>query len=59
MPELPEVQTTVSGLKKLINKEITKIRIYSTKLRYNIPNNIAKILKTNKFTKIYRIGKYL
>ena len=50
MPELPEVQTTVSGLKKLINKEITKIRIYSTKLRYNIPNNIAKILKTNKFT---------
>ena len=59
MPELPEVQTTVSGLKKLINKEITKIRIYSTKLRYNIPNNIAKILKTNKFTKIYRIGKYI
>ena len=59
MPELPEVETTVSGLKKLINKEITKIRIYSTKLRYNIPKNITKILKTNKFTKIYRIGKYI
>ena len=59
MPELPEVQTTVQGLQILVNNEITKIKIYSTKLRYNIPKNISKALKHNKITKIYRIGKYI
>jgi len=59
MPELPEVQTTVQGLQILVNNEITKIKIYSTKLRYNIPKNIPKALKHNKITKIYRIGKYI
>ena len=59
MPELPEVQTTVQGLQILVNHEITKIKIYSTKLRYNIPKNIPKLLKNNKITKIYRIGKYI
>ena len=59
MPELPEVQTTVQGLQILVNNEITKIKIYSTKLRYNIPKNIPKALKHNKIIKIYRIGKYI
>ena len=59
MPELPEVQTTVQGLQILVNNEITKIKIYSTKLRYNVPKNIPKVLKHNKITKIYRIGKYI
>ena len=59
MPELPEVQTTVQGLQVLVNNEITNIKIYSTKLRYKIPKNIPKVLKHNKITSIYRIGKYI
>ena len=59
MPELPEVQTTVQGLQILLNKKITNIRIYSIKLRYEIPKNIQKILKNSKIIKIYRIGKYI
>ena len=55
MPELPEVQTTVQGLQILLNKKITNIKIYSTKLRYEIPKNIQKILKSSKIIKIYRI----
>ena len=59
MPELPEVQTTVEGLQILINNEITKINIYSTKLRYNIPKKIPTILKNSKIVSICRIGKYI
>jgi len=59
MPELPEVQTTVQGLQILLNKKITNIIIYSTKLRYETPKNIQKILKNSKIIKIYRIGKYI
>ena len=57
MPELPEVQTTVQGLQILLNKKITNIKIYSTKLRYKIPVNVTSLLKNNKIIKIYRIGK--
>ena len=59
MPELPEVQTTVNGLQLLINKEITKIELYSRKLRYKIPKNLIKISKNTKISKIFRIGKYI
>ena len=57
MPELPEVQTTVQGLQILLNKKITNIKIYSTKLRYKIPKNMLKIFKNSKFITINRIGK--
>ena len=59
MPELPEVQTTVKGLQTLIYKEISKIKIYSTKLRYNIPKKTPKILKNNKIIGVSRVGKYI
>ena len=59
MPELPEVQTTVNGLQSLLGKEITNIKLYTTKLRYLIPKNIIKIAKNNKILEIYRIGKYI
>ena len=52
MPELPEVQTTVSGLQLIINKQITSIKINTTKLRYLIPKNIVQIAK-NKEIKEY------
>tara|TARA_Y100000741_G_scaffold306095_1_gene248463 strand:- start:1474 stop:2292 length:819 start_codon:yes stop_codon:yes gene_type:complete len=59
MPELPEVQTTVNCLKILINNEITKIKLYSTKLRYYIPKNISKLTKNSQINNIYRIAKYI
>ena len=59
MPELPEVQTTLEGLKLLINKKITKIEIYSTKLRIKVPKNLVNTLKNNKILRTYRIGKYI
>jgi len=59
MPELPEVQTTLEGLKLLINKKITKIEIYSIKLRIGVPKNLSYALKDNKVSRVYRIGKYI
>ena len=59
MPELPEVQTIVQGLQKLINHEITYIKIYSTKLRYTIPKKITKVAHKVKIIQIYRISKYI
>ena len=59
MPELPEVQTTVHGLQILLNQKITNIKIYSTKLRYEIPKSIQKIIKNTKILNIGRIGKYI
>jgi formamidopyrimidine-DNA glycosylase len=59
MPELPEVQTTLEGLKLLINKKITKIEIYSIKLRIEVPKNLSYALKDNKVLRVYRIGKYI
>ena len=52
MPELPEVQTTVNGLQLIVNKKITNIKLYSTKLRYIIPKDIDKIAKNKKVIKI-------
>ena len=59
MPELPEVQTTIQGLQTLLNQEINNIKIYTTKLRYEIPKKTKKILKNRKIINIYRIGKYI
>ncbi len=59
MPELPEVQTTVKGLQVLIHNQISNVKINSTKIRYDIPKDIKKILKNNRFIRIYRIGKYI
>ena len=59
MPELPEVQTTINGLQLLVGHKIYNIKIYTPKLRYNIPKNISKLGKLIRIVKIYRIGKYI
>ena len=59
MPELPEVQTTVSGLQLIIKQRITSIKINTTKLRYLVPKNIIKVTNNRKILKIYRIAKYI
>ena len=59
MPELPEVETSIRGLRQLINTTIIKIEVHTVKLRYPIPKNIYKIRKGKKITDIKRIGKYI
>ena len=59
MPELPEVETTVKGLYPLINKKIIKIKLYTKKLRYIVPKGIKAKFCNQKFSKIFRIGKYI
>ena len=59
MPELPEVQTTVTGLQLIIKKSIVNIKINTPKLRYLVPKNIIKVINNRKILKIYRIAKYI
>ena len=39
MPELPEVETTIRGLKPIVGYKIINIKINTPKLRYFIPKN--------------------
>jgi len=60
MPELPEVQTVINGIKpKIFGKEIIDFKKYTPKLRYPISASIRnKII--GKFVKsIYRRAKYI
>jgi formamidopyrimidine-DNA glycosylase len=42
MPELPEVETIVNGVKPyLINKKIIKCNVFTKKLRWNLQNDLA------------------
>ena len=59
MPELPEVETTIKGLKPLISTFINDIRIFTPKLRLIIPHNITNIKKNVKINKIDRRGKFI
>ena len=59
MPELPEVQTTVNGLQKIINKKIYNIEVYTIKLRYIVPKKITYLVKNKKIIRIFRIAKYI
>ena len=43
MPELPEVETTIRGLKSIIGSKIINIKINTPKLRYFIPQNVSLI----------------
>ena len=59
MPELPEVETTIRGLKPLIGEYIFNIKIHTPKLRFLIPKNIIKIKNSAKINDIVRKGKYI
>ncbi len=59
MPELPEVETTIKGLKVTQGKKISKILIHTKKLRFKIPNDLKNILLNSKISKIKRIAKYI
>ena len=60
MPELPEVETTRSGLEPLIlERRIISVQIYKQKLRWEIPPHLKKTLKNQTIKKITRRAKYL
>ena len=59
MPELPEVETTVKGLKTILRKKIINVKIHTIKLRFKIPTSIKNILLNTKISNIRRIAKYI
>lgn len=60
MPELPEVETTKAGIIPIaLQQTISSIVIRAPKLRWPIPQNIAKILPGQKVISIERRAKYL
>ena len=58
MPELPEVETTIRGLKSIVGSKIINIKINTPKLRYFIPKSIS-LINNVKIIKIKRKGKFI
>ncbi len=59
MPELPEVEVIVKGLKKnVLNLKISKVNILNKNLRYIVPPNLEKLCKDKTIKHILRRGKY-
>ncbi len=59
MPELPEVETTIKGLRVILNQKISNVKIHTLKLRFKIPNNIINILRKSKISNLRRIAKFI
>jgi formamidopyrimidine-DNA glycosylase len=61
MPELPEVETVVIGLRQtkgILQQKITNLIIRQPKLRITIPDNTADLVIGNVIYNIYRRAKY-
>lgn len=58
MPELPEVETTKKSLEPLLNQKVQAVRLYQSKLRWQIPADIDE-LEGYRLTKLNRRAKYL
>ena len=59
MPELPEVEVIVKGLKNnILNLKISDLKIINKNLRYPIPNNLETLCKNKKIKNVLRRGKY-
>ena len=60
MPELPEVQTVINGIKpKIFGKEIVDFKKYTPKLRYPIAASIRKKIIGKCVVAVYRRAKYI
>ena len=60
MPELPEVQTVVNGIKSKINKhKILRFKKYIRKLRYPIQKNLSSKVESSTVTTVIRRAKYI
>jgi len=60
MPELPEVETVKNGLKEYCLDQIIKSTVVrQSKLRWQVPDDLSKLLSGQKINSITRRGKYL
>jgi len=60
MPELPEVETTRSGLESLLsNKTISKVEILNPNLRWTVDQSIISKLDNQTIRSFSRRGKYI
>lgn len=60
MPELPEVQTTLSGIKPhIVHQKIKSVTVRHPRLRWPIPPDLSILLKNKVITHIERRAKYL
>ena len=60
MPELPEVQTVVNGLKsKIKNHKILKFKKFTSRLRYPISNSLASQIIGCEVINVFRRAKYI
>ena len=60
MPELPEVETSRSGIEPhLLNKKITGVVIRQYKLRWPIPKNLPTLATGKKVLAVSRRAKYI
>ncbi len=60
MPELPEVETTLRGIRPFVlQQEIAEVILYQTRLRWPIPSHLPAILKKQTILAIKRRAKYL
>ena len=59
MPELPEVEVIVRGLKKnILDSKILDFIILNKKLRFPIDSNMKSLYKNKTIKYIFRRGKY-
>ena len=60
MPELPEVQTVVNGIKsKLIGLKIKDTEVFTKKLRYPVPINLKNKINNSSLLDVERRAKYI
>lgn len=60
MPELPEVETTLRGIRPHIEgRVITAVRVWEPRLRWPVPLDLAEMLQGESFSVPRRRGKYL
>ena len=60
MPELPEVETTCSGIRPhVINQMVSDVVIRQFSLRWPITANMAELMIGHRLNLVFRRGKYL
>jgi len=59
MPELPEVETTLRGIKPhLLNQRVARVLVRDARLRWPVPDEVKKA-EGQRFVSLARRGKYL
>jgi formamidopyrimidine-DNA glycosylase len=59
MPELPEVETVITGIKKFEQELICDIIVRNYSLRYKVDKNISDLCIGKQVIKIFRRAKYI